>query len=1388
MTKHLRIKKYCIITLCMMLFSLASFAQEYSDKTIGFDVARITASLKEHGVKDQDLKREIELMRETYIKQYVAIKKGEDEILQKEASARALKMNKITNNRLTSKTTNTLDVQDIPQTEKDALLALYNSTNGYYWAKKNGWDFSKPVTSWIAKAGTGWYGITIADGHIVQIDLPGNNLNGSIPVEIGQLTQLQYLYLSNNQLSGTIPPQIGQLTQLQLLDLGLNHIIGTLPAQIWQLTQLQYLYLNNNQLSGSIPPQVGQLTQLQYLNLYFNQLSGSIPSQIGQLTQLKSLNLAANKLSGSIPPQIGQLTQLQSLLNLSGNQFSGSLPAEIGQLTQLQNLILYVNQLSGTIPPQIGQLTQLQLLDLSSNQLSGTIPPQIGQLTLLQRLYIASNQLSGTIPPQIGQLSQLNSLSLTNNQLSGRIPPEIGQLAQLHSLSLELNQITGIPSEIKLLHQLQQFFISSNKISSIPAEIGQLTDLRFLYIRYNQLGGSLPVEMGQLTNLQLLHLNGNKLSGNLINLESFNDLEELYIGENNFRFIDFASQFSMLKNRSWLDFYYTYQSKTDTEKTIAGGIGGTITLSMYEDSRFTPVDTYQWYKNGQAIQGATTRQYTLSNLTSANAGDYYCVSTNPQITDLTLTRNTIHLNIITCTPIAGTINSPLDKFCNNTESAFSFATNGSNLTYDWSASTTGNVVVNSMKGDTSGIYKYTFITPGTYIIKAEVTEITGCKTTFTKSITVDACDFESTCVNKPVNMSFETTAANLNYSWYTLKQGSDIHLSPIINTTGLYTFIPTTAGTYTIYRNAYKNKECQFEFNKTIVVKSCEPFVSCTKSNRNTANIKSIFTTLVNKLISLPAATITNGYTCDELTALAFYVKDKNPAIYNFTHDTQQGFIAFSFTDHAEYDVKIATNGNVAAAFNLDNYDSDTIETELRTGLNDPFKSFVNHVDFCSALYCVSHIAFVVDESGSISTEEAGKIKKQLKKYVQQQADDNDKLQSNVYVSLIGMSDNDKNNRIDHVQQIRVTNDPEILKKFNTWIDNYGTVNGKRRVTASSDYWKSGLDVALKSAMKPSVVIMITDGCETTDVNLLRDQTMSQFNNSKSTLNTSLDKPHLYVLGIENGFYVDGGINGIALSNNEDPNYTQTASSASIESRVVPNLRTSLKYLLDYPLTEFPQADIENFRDFDYYGSETFNFLGTEAFLSDNLKITGFSCGKPTDKNYCSDCLSFQPFPGKEYMLSAWVKEELSIQVKTYENAAINIIFYNDVDASELHQISKQKLTASGDIIDGWQRITSKFLIPEFTKTISIELQNDSNGIPVYFDDIRIHPLDGSIKTFVYDPETFKLMSELDENNYSTFYEYDNEGGLVRVKKETSKGIKTIQETRSGNVINTTQN
>lgn len=76
------------------------------------------------------------------------------------------------------------------------------------------------------------------------------------------------------------------------------------------------------------------------------------------------------------------------------------------------------------------------------------------------------------------------------------------------------------------------------------------------------------------------------------------------------------------------------------------------------------------------------------------------------------------------------------------------------------------------------------------------------------------------------------------------------------------------------------------------------------------------------------------------------------------------------------------------------------------------------------------------------------------------------------------------------------------------------------------------------------------------------------------------------------------------------------------------------------------------------------------------------------------------------------------------------------------------------------------------------QVQFGTSGVPVYFDDIRIFPSDGSMKCYVYDPENLRFVAELDERHFATFYEYDNEGNLVRVKKETERGIKTLKETR----------
>jgi hypothetical protein len=96
---------------------------------------------------------------------------------------------------------------------------------------------------------------------------------------------------------------------------------------------------------------------------------------------------------------------------------------------------------------------------------------------------------------------------------------------------------------------------------------------------------------------------------------------------------------------------------------------------------------------------------------------------------------------------------------------------------------------------------------------------------------------------------------------------------------------------------------------------------------------------------------------------------------------------------------------------------------------------------------------------------------------------------------------------------------------------------------------------------------------------------------------------------------------------------------------------------------------------------------------------------------------------------------------------------------------------------DGWQRIEGQFTIPGGASAIDIKLECSSGDC--YFDDVRVFPVDGSMKSYVYDPITMRLVAELDERNYATLYEYDEEGKLIRVKKETEKGKMTIQENRN---------
>ena len=249
----------------------------------------------------------------------------------------------------------------ITQTEYDALVSFYNSTNGNSWNDNNNWLSTEDVET--------WKGVTVEGGHVKTLKFVLNGLTGSIPSDIGDLTYLEKIDIQENE----------------------EGITGSIPNEIGNLSNLKHFRLYKNSISGNIPSAIGNLTNLELLDLRYNNIEGAIPSEIGNLTKLGDLNLYSNNLSGNIPTEIGNLTSLFNL-TLAFNNLEGELPAEIGNLINLNNLFLHHNNFEGAIPSNFENLDLLSDLELHNNNLNELV--DLSTLDNLARIRLDNNNLT----------------------------------------------------------------------------------------------------------------------------------------------------------------------------------------------------------------------------------------------------------------------------------------------------------------------------------------------------------------------------------------------------------------------------------------------------------------------------------------------------------------------------------------------------------------------------------------------------------------------------------------------------------------------------------------------------------------------------------------------------------------------------------------------------------------------------------------------------------------------------------------------------------------------------------------------------------------------------------------------------------------------------------
>ncbi|KAF5464431.1 hypothetical protein F2P56_014506 [Juglans regia] len=380
------------------------------------------------------------------------------------------------------------------------------------------------------------------------MNLGYNNLHGEIFLEQFKSPFFEFLQLNDNQFTSIA--SILNTSSLLYIDISHNDISGTIPRWLGNMTNLWTLVMATNFFYDQIPCELSARSTIDFSH---NLVSGSLPSCLN-LPSLEHLYFQGNKLTGPIPKALFNSSSLLTL-DIRDNKFSGSIPDEIGELYNLKVLLLGGNHFSGIISDQLCWLRMISIIDLSKNAFSGTIPRcfsniYFGKVTTVncsffprkidlvwlgQGAYSYKRVLQKhvehydyreyvdaevkvefvtkyrSLSYEGSVLAYMSGLDLSCNKLTGGIPQELGKISSMHAINLSYNQLTGsIPKTFSNLSLLESLDLSHNSLSGeIPSLLIGLTFLEVFNVAYNNLSGKVPDLKAQFGTFEKSSYEGN---------------------------------------------------------------------------------------------------------------------------------------------------------------------------------------------------------------------------------------------------------------------------------------------------------------------------------------------------------------------------------------------------------------------------------------------------------------------------------------------------------------------------------------------------------------------------------------------------------------------------------------------------------------------------------------------------------------------------------------------------------------------------------------------------------------------------------------------------------------------------------------------------------------
>ncbi|KAI3700105.1 hypothetical protein L2E82_44722 [Cichorium intybus] len=379
------------------------------------------------------------------------------------------------------------------------------------------------------------------DNRVTRIQAGNQNLKGSLPQTLNNLTELQVLEFQNNQLTGPLPSLSG-LTQLQNLLLNYNNL-SSIPSDFFDgMSSLQHVYLDYNGFSSwSIPDSLKSASTMQVFSATSANITGKIPDFFGgdAFAGLTTLHLSYNYLEGGLPSSFsgssiqslwlngqnsrsrlnGTLNVLQNMTQLTevwlhGNSFSGPLP-DFSGLNELQNLSLRDNSLTGPVPQSLLGLQSLKVVNLTNNLLQGPTPSfdksvavdlsginsfclpnpgapcdnrvnnllavaeSVGYPETFADNWKGNNPCSPWLGITCNSDGNITVINFQKMGLTGTISPNFSSFKSLQRLILANNNLNGtIPKELKDLPNLIEIDVSNNNLYGPIPDFSKTVDVK----------------------------------------------------------------------------------------------------------------------------------------------------------------------------------------------------------------------------------------------------------------------------------------------------------------------------------------------------------------------------------------------------------------------------------------------------------------------------------------------------------------------------------------------------------------------------------------------------------------------------------------------------------------------------------------------------------------------------------------------------------------------------------------------------------------------------------------------------------------------------------------------------------------------------------------------